>query len=170
MPEAKTKSWWRTSGTTITWRWAAWWFDGFRAAAGLSAARLIVALTRRPAAATAVRRGSVRIRPDTARESEALKMRITPLMGEVDDVGGERRAASGRERHRAGRLRSATAERRADDSLRAVVVGGVPAIVEAVDAYERARVGRVDEVAVADVDPDVVELVEEDKIARLELV
>src|SRR5579884_2015880 len=84
-----------------------------------------------------------------------------PLMGEVDDVGGECGA---------GRARLEAVEGGADDSLRAVVVRGVPPVAEAVDADERARVRRVDEVAVPDVDPDVVEPVEEHEVAGLELV
>src|SRR5512142_285728 len=119
-------------------------------AVGLSAARLIVALTRRPAAARAVRRGSVRIRPDTTRASEAAGMPTTPLMGEVDDVGGECRAAAGGEgraavrgeRHRGGEARRA-AERPADDALRTVVARGVPPLAEAVDADGRTRVRRI---------------------------
>src|SRR5919112_4161178 len=93
-PEANTKTWPRTSGTRSTSRFAAcaaglW-------AAGLSAARLIVALTSRPAAATAVRRGSVRIRRDTPRASERWNTSSTPLTGEVDDIGGERGGGGGR--------------------------------------------------------------------------
>src|SRR5215831_18685753 len=108
-------------------------------AAGLSAARLIVALTSRTPAATAATRGIVRMRPATAPASEVSKMRMTPLTGEVDDVGREGGAAACRERHHAARLRKAR-EPGADDPLRAVVVGGVPALVEAVDADEGAGV------------------------------
>ena len=38
---------------------------------------------------------------------------------------------------------------------------------DAVDADDRAGVRRVDELAAADVDPDVAEAVEEDEVARL---
>src|SRR5215470_18813718 len=138
-------------------------------AAGLSAARLIVALTRRTAAATAMTRGSVRIRPDTAGASEAWNALITPLMGEVDDVGGEGVAARGGERHRSARLGHRT-ELSADDPLRAVVLRGVPAVAQAVDADVGARVRGVDDVPTADVDPDVVQPVEEHEVSGLKLV
>src|SRR6187401_278449 len=88
IPEANTNSWPRTSGTTMTCRCGAVCSAGLRAA-GLSAARLIVALKSRTTAAMAATRGIVRIRPDTARESEALVIFVTPLMGEVDDVRRE---------------------------------------------------------------------------------
>src|SRR4051794_40200967 len=88
-----------------------------------------------------------------------------PLTGEVDDVGHKGHRAPRGERHRA-RLRG-SAELGAQDPLRAVVVGGVPA-AEAVDAHDRARVRCVDEVPVPDVDPDVVKPVEEDEISGLE--
>jgi hypothetical protein len=52
------------------------WAAGFRAV-GLLAARLTVALTSKPAAARAVRRGSVRRRPDTTRASEAVVISTT---------------------------------------------------------------------------------------------
>src|SRR5262249_29295233 len=89
VPDANTNIWFRTSGTSSTCLTALACSAGVPVAAGLSAARLIVALTRRTEAATAMTRGTGRIRVDTARESEASKMRMTPLMGEVDDVGVE---------------------------------------------------------------------------------
>ncbi len=46
----------------------------------------------------------------------------------------------------------------------------VPAVVQAGDLDHVARVRRVDELAAADVDPDVPEDVEEDEVARCELV
>ena len=67
------------------------------------------------------------------------------------------------------RLRHA-ADRGADDPPRAVVPGGEPALAEAVDLDVGPGVRRVDEVPVADVDPDVVEPVEEDEVSGLELV
>src|SRR3954447_26352753 len=64
---------------------------------------------------------------------------------------------------------------RADDALRSDVLVREPAFLQAVDADERARVRRVDEATVADVDPDVARLLagavgadEEDEVARLE--
>src|SRR5262249_41762800 len=142
---------------------------GVFAAVGLSAARLIVALTSRPAAATAVRRGSVRIRLDTTRASERSNMLITPLMGEVDDVGAESGASRRGERCRGGGLGLA-GDRRAEDPPRAVVPGREPGLTEAVDLDVRSGVRSVDEVPEADVDPDVVESVEEDEVAGLQLV
>src|SRR5579884_3304653 len=52
----------------------------------------------------------------------------------------------------------------------AVVVGRVPAVVEAGDLDDVAGLRRVDELAAADVDADVAEAVEEDEVAGLELV
>src|SRR4029453_5490668 len=91
-------------------------------------------------------------------------------MGEVDDVGRESRATGrGGERQRAARLRDSTG-RSAEDPLRAVVSRRVPALAEAVDANVGAGMGRVHEVSASDVDPDVVEPVEEDEITGLKLV
>src|SRR5207249_12273049 len=56
----------------------------------------------------------------------------------------------------------------AQNPLRAVVLGGVPA-AHAVDAHHGARVRRVDEPPAADVDPDVAETREEDEVTGLEL-
>src|SRR4051794_39082774 len=91
-------------------------------------------------------------------------------MGEVDDVGRESRAAGGGgERQRAAaRLRGSTGLS-AEDPLRAVVSRCVPAR-EAVDANVGAGMRGVDEVSASDVDPDVVEPVEEDEITGLKLV
>src|SRR5437763_15149617 len=111
------------------------WAAGTRTV-GLSAARLIVALTRRPAATRAVRRGSVRIRPDTTRTSEASATPTTPLMGEVDDIRGERRAAARGERHRGDRARGAP-EPPADDALGSVVLRGVPPFADAAEPDHR---------------------------------
>src|SRR6476646_262908 len=91
-------------------------------------------------------------------------------MGEVDDVGRESRATGrGGERQRAARLLDSTGLS-AEDPLRAVVSRRVPALAEAVDANVGAGMRRVDEVSASDVDPDVVQPVEEDEITGLKLV
>ena len=69
----------------------------------------------------------------------------------------------------AARLRDSTGLS-AEDPLRAVVSRRVPALGEAVDANVGAGMRRVDEVSASDVDPDVVEPVEEDEITGLKLV
>ena len=69
---------------------------------------------------------------------------------------------------RAARLRDSTGLS-AEAPLRAVVSRGVPAR-EAVDANVGAGMRRVDEVSASDVDPDVVEPVEEHEITGLKLV
>ena len=56
----------------------------------------------------------------------------------------------------------------AEDARRAVVLVRVPA-GQAVDRHDRPGVRRVDELVVADVDPDVAEPGEEDEVSRLEL-
>ena len=56
------------------------------------------------------------------------------------------------------------------DAPGADVRGGVPGVAEARDLDDVARVWGVDELAVADVQADVAEPVEEDEVARLELV
>src|SRR3954454_9152447 len=90
-------------------------------------------------------------------------------MGEVDGVGRKSRATGrGGERQRAARLRD-SAGLSAEDPLRAVVSRRVPAR-EAVDANVGAGMRCVDEVSASDVDPDVVEPVEEDEITGLKLV
>src|SRR5262249_44467849 len=65
---------------------------------------------------------------------------------------------------------TASSTRRWLDPPRADVVAAVPALGEAVDADDGARVRRVDELVAADVDAHMVEVVEEDEVARLELI
>src|SRR5256714_1581798 len=86
-----------------------------------------------------------------------------------DDVGRKSWGPRRGERQRAAaRLRDSTGLS-AEDPLRAVVSRCVPAR-EAVDANVGAGMRRVHEVSASDVDPDVVEPVEEDEITGLQLV
>src|SRR6478672_9921873 len=91
-------------------------------------------------------------------------------MGEVDDVGRKSRGTRRSERQRAAARLGDSTGLSAEDPLRAVVSRRVPALAEAVDANVDAGMRRVDEVSASDVDPDVVERVEEDEITGLKLV